>query len=179
MMPSAAITAACGTGNTRSAQMRAMPRAHAQLSYFRSVSMASLASWGVGIVAQEASTSDRAPITIRPDLTWASERVAPALQGQRSCPTPLQPAAHAGLVVPIGVAEPPFQIRLLARDDAVADRDCQRQREDQGPRAFCGYADAAVEEKHAEIDGIAGPAVNAGRHQRARGLDRAYRRPCP
>src|ERR671919_1059204 len=74
MMPSAAITAVCGTGNTRSAQMRAMPRAHAQLSYFRSVSTASLASWGVGI-AQEASTSDRAPITIRPDLTWASERV--------------------------------------------------------------------------------------------------------
>src|SRR5919106_4673693 len=68
MMPSAAITAVCGTGNTRSAQMRAMPRAHAQLSYFRSVSTASLASWGVGIVAQEASTSDRTPITIRMGL---------------------------------------------------------------------------------------------------------------
>src|SRR5436309_14503206 len=48
--PSAAITAVCGTGNTRSAQMRAMPMAHAQVSYFRSVSTASLASWGVGIV---------------------------------------------------------------------------------------------------------------------------------
>src|SRR5712692_10293886 len=81
-----------------------------------------------------------------------------------------QPATHAGLEVPIGVAEPPFQVRLLARDDAVADRDCQRQREDQGPRASCGYADAAVDEKHAEIDGIAGPAVNASRHQRAGGL---------
>src|SRR6266508_4622347 len=69
MMPSAAITAVCGTGNTRSAQMRAMPRAHAEFSYFPSVSTASLASWGVGIVAQEASTSDRTPITIRPDLT--------------------------------------------------------------------------------------------------------------
>src|SRR6516164_9481967 len=79
MMPSAAITAVCGIGNARSAQMRAMPRAHAQLSYFCSVSTASLASRGIGIVAQEASTSDRTPITIRPDLTWASERVGPAL----------------------------------------------------------------------------------------------------
>src|SRR5437867_6867601 len=35
--------------------MRAMPMAHAQVSYFRSVSTASLASRGVGIVAQEAS----------------------------------------------------------------------------------------------------------------------------
>ena len=30
-----------------------MPRAHAQLSYFLSVRTASLASWGVGIVAQD------------------------------------------------------------------------------------------------------------------------------
>src|SRR5215831_17345197 len=111
MMPSAAITAVCGIGNARSAQMRAMPRAHAQLSYFCSVSTASLASRGIGIVAQEASTSDRMPITIRPDLTWASERVGPALQ----------PAPHTGLAVPIGVPEPPFQVRF-PRDDAVADR---------------------------------------------------------
>src|SRR5512134_817092 len=62
-------------------------------------------------------------------------------------PNALQPAAHAGLVVPIGVAEPSLQVRLLARDDAVANRDCQRQGEDQGPRALCGYADAAVEKK--------------------------------
>ncbi len=75
MMPRAAITAVCGIGNTRSAQMRAMPRAHAQLSYFRSVSTTSLASWDVGIVAQEASTSERTPIIIRADLTSASERV--------------------------------------------------------------------------------------------------------
>src|SRR5215813_8768872 len=139
MMPRAAITAVCGTGNTRSAQMRAIPTAHAQPSYCRSVRTASLAS---GIVAQEASTSDRTPITIRPDLTWASQRVGPALQGS-ALVRPLQPAAHAGLVVPIGVAEPPLQIRLLARDDAVADRDCQRQGEDQCPRTSCGYADAA------------------------------------
>src|SRR5262245_49297722 len=91
----------------------------------------------------------------------------------------LQPAAHAGLVVAIGVAEAPLQVRLLARDDAPADRDYQRQRQDQDPRALCGYADAAVDEKHAEIDGIAAPAVNAGRHQRARGLDREERGACP
>lgn len=51
-----------------------------------------------------------------------------------NCPT-LQPAAHAGLVVPIGAAEAPIEIRLLARDDAIADRDNKRQREDQDPRA--------------------------------------------
>src|SRR5262249_30259773 len=95
MMPSAAITAVCGIGNARSAQMRAMPRAHAQLSYFCSVSTASLASRGVGIVAQEASTSDRTPITIRPDLTWASERVGP-----RSCPTLVaQPGPYTCLLL--------------------------------------------------------------------------------
>jgi hypothetical protein len=44
MMPRAAITTVCGTGNTRSAQMRAMPTAHAQASYFRSMRTASLAS---------------------------------------------------------------------------------------------------------------------------------------
>src|SRR5215213_6212883 len=81
MIPSAAITAVCGTGNTRSAQMRAMPRAHAQLPYFWRASTASLASWGVGIVAQEASTWARTPITIRADLTLASERVGLALWG--------------------------------------------------------------------------------------------------
>ena len=86
----------------------------------------------------------------------------------------LQPAAHAGLVVPIRVTEPPFQVRLLARDDAVANRDGQRQREDQDPRAARGYANAAVDEKQAEVDGIAAPAVNAGRDQRAGGLVRGY-----
>jgi hypothetical protein len=45
----------------------------------------------------------------------------------------LQPAAHAALVVPTGVAEPPFQIRLLTRADAAADRDGQRHCEEQGP----------------------------------------------
>src|SRR4029453_18320914 len=180
MIPSAAITAVCGIGNTRSAQMRAMPTAHAQLSYCRSVRTTSLASWGVEITdhVPEASTSDRTPITIRPDLMWASECAGPLLPGSALGPT-LQPAAHAGLVVAIGVAEAPLQVGLLARDDAQADRDGQRQRQDQDPRALCGYADAAVEEKHAEIDGIAGPAVNAGRHQRTRRLDREERRSCP
>src|SRR5262245_29247800 len=125
----------------------------------------------------------RAPATIA-TLCSLTE---PLLGNAPPSPTPillpeacsLEPAAHAGLVVPIGVAEPPFQVRFLARDDAVADRDCQRQREDQGPRASCGYTDAAVDEKHAEIDGIADPAVNAGRHQRAGGPVRGYRRPCP
>src|SRR5215208_1694931 len=74
MIPSAAITAACGTGNTRSAQMRAMPRAHAQRPWSRSTSTASLASWGVGILAQEASTSNGTPITIRRDLTSPPKR---------------------------------------------------------------------------------------------------------
>src|SRR5262245_38798156 len=75
MMPRAAITAVCGIGNTRSAQMRAMPTAHAQLSYCRSVTATSLASAGVEITdhVQEASASDRMPITIKPDLIWASE----------------------------------------------------------------------------------------------------------
>src|SRR5262245_46676940 len=59
--------------------------------------------------------SCRTQITIRSDLTWASERVEPALQGQRLA-RPLEPAAHAGFVVSVGVAEPPFQVRLLARD---------------------------------------------------------------
>src|SRR5215472_13799659 len=90
---------------------------------------------------------------------------------------PLQPATRADLVVSIGIAKLPFQVSLLTRDDLVAHRDRNTQREDHDPRASCGYADAAVEEKHAEIDGIAGPAVNAGRHQRAGGFDRAYRRP--
>src|SRR5512134_1456304 len=119
MMPSAASTAACGMGKTRSIQMRAMPRAHAQLSYLRSVSTASLASWAVGIVAQAVSVSDRTPITIKPGLK----------RGLRT----LQPAAHAGQVAPVGIAEPPFQVRLLPRDHAVADRDRQGQRQDQRP----------------------------------------------
>src|SRR5262245_8663273 len=125
MMPRAAITAVCGIGNTRSAQMRAMPTAHAQLSYCRSVRTASSASWGVEITdhVQEASTSDRGPITIWPDLIWAP-RAQGAPCGQL-VPT-LQPAAHAGLVDPIGVAEALLQVRLLARDDAQADRDCKR-----------------------------------------------------
>ena len=76
MIPSAAITAVCGIGNSRSAQMRAMPRAHAQLPYLRSASRASLASWDVGTVAQETSTNARTPITIRADLTWVSECTA-------------------------------------------------------------------------------------------------------
>src|SRR4030095_4828452 len=112
MIPRAAITAVCGIGNTRSAQMRAIPRAHAQLPYCRSVSTASLASWGVGMVAQEASTSVRTPIAVRPDLTAASKCVRSALW-----PRPLHPAAHAGFVLAIASAKAPFQVSLLARDD--------------------------------------------------------------
>src|SRR5262249_48890227 len=117
MMPSAAITAVCGIGNARSAQMRAMPRAHAQLSYFCSVSTASLASRGIGIVAQEASTSDRMPITIRPDLTWASERVGPALLSDRY-------SQRRTRALQSRWASPNRRSRFafLARDDAVADR---------------------------------------------------------
>jgi hypothetical protein len=67
-----------------------------------------LASWGVGILAQAASTSHRTPITVRPDLTWASERVGPVLQDSALLRPP-QPAARAELVVPIGaVAEEPL-----------------------------------------------------------------------
>src|SRR5512145_292750 len=121
--------------------MRAMPRAHAQGPYLWSTSRASLASWGVGILAQEPSTNARTPITIRADLTWVSE--CAALLGS-ALVRGLQPAAHAGLVVPIGIAEAPFQVRLLARDHAVAERDGQRQHQDQGPRASRGYADGAV-----------------------------------
>src|SRR5215471_289669 len=163
MMPSAAITAVCGIGNTRSAQKRPMPKAQAQLSYFRSVSRASLASW-VGIVAQEASTSAKTPITIKPNLTSASNRLAPACGPALLW---LQPAAHARLVVPIGIAEPPLQVRLLAANDAVANCDCQRQHENQSPCASGAHTDAPVEQKHAEIDGIAAPAVDAGHHQGA------------
>src|SRR5215813_14253335 len=82
----------------------------------------------------------------------------------------LHPPAHAGLVVAIGIAEPLFQVRLLARHNAVADHYCERQSEDQDPRAAYDYADAAVDEKHAEIDGIATPTVNSSRHQRTGGL---------
>src|SRR5262245_6222131 len=178
MMPSEAITAACGIGSTRSAQMRAMPRAHAQLPYFRSDSRASLASWGVGIVAQEASASARTPITIRTGLISPSDA-----QGW-SCETSafiqwLQPAAHAALVIAIGVAEPPFQVRLLARYDAAADRNGQRQCQDQGPRAARGHGDAGVHEKQTQVDGIAAPAVNPGRDQRAGGLVRGHWRRRP
>src|SRR5688572_25417633 len=63
----------------------------------------------------------------------------------------LQPAAHSGLVIPIGIAEAPFQVRLLARNHAIADRDGERQPEDLGPRTLCGYTDAAVDQKHPEI----------------------------
>ena len=62
-----------------------------------------------------------------------------------------------GLVVSIGVAEPPFQVRLLAHATTpLPDRDNKRQSEDQDPRASCRDADAAVREKKTEIDGIAG-----------------------
>src|SRR5262245_8769539 len=177
MMPSAAITAVCGIGNSKSAQTSAIPGAHAQLPYPRSTSTASLASWDVGIVAQETSTNARTPITIRADLTWISES-APGPAGS-ALVRRLQPAAHAGLIVPIGSAEAPIQIRLLTRDHAVADRNRQRQREDQCPRASLGHADPAVDEKQAEIDGIACPAVDAGHHQHTRGLVRGYRCRCP
>src|SRR5262245_34573250 len=86
----------------------------------------------------------------------------------------LQPAPHAALVIAVGVAEPPFQVRLLARNDAIADRDGKRHREDQGPRAARRYANAAIDDKQAEIDGIAAPAVNARCDQRAGGLARRH-----
>src|SRR4029453_10780724 len=168
----------CGIGNSRSAQMRAMPRAHVHLPYVRSDSRASLASWDVGTVAQETSTNARTPITIMVDLTWVSKCTAQPCRAA-FLSIQLQPAAHSGLVVPIGIAEAPFQIRLLAPDHAVADREGQGQRQDQGPRASRGCADAPVDEKQAEIDGIAGPAVDAVCYQHTRGLDCGYWRRCP
>src|SRR5688500_7526116 len=82
----------------------------------------------------------------------------------------LEPAADRGLVVPIGAAEPPIQLRLFARDHSVTDRDRQKQREHEHPRAAGAEADADVAETHTEINGIARPAVNTGGHQRASGL---------
>src|SRR5688572_1035017 len=89
----------------------------------------------------------------------------------------LQPAAHTGLVVAICVTEAPLQVRLLTRDDAVTDRQCQGQGEDQRPWASCSDAEAAIDEKHPDVDWIAAPAVNAGCHQLARGLVGGHRRP--
>ena len=42
------------------------------------------------------------------------------------------------------IAEPLLQVCLLARGYALADRNCRWEREEQDPRASCGYADAAV-----------------------------------
>src|SRR5215469_13779974 len=46
----------------------------------------------------------------------------------------------------------------------------KRQRAGQNPRAAHGYSDTGVNEKHADVNGVAAPAMNAGRHQRAGGL---------
>src|ERR671912_2333999 len=91
----------------------------------------------------------------------------------------LEPAAHARLVVPVVVAKARFQIRLLARNDAVADRGGQWQRKDEDPRTAHDDADADVYEKKAQIDRIAGPAVNTSRYEHAGGLVGRYRRSCP
>src|ERR1700738_2930730 len=64
----------------------------------------------------------------------------------------LQPAADMRLVVAVGVAEAPFEICLLARDDDVTHGDRQRQREDEDPWAARSYADAGIEEEHADVD---------------------------
>src|SRR6516162_11020532 len=78
-----------------------------------------------------------------------------------------QPAAYTGFVVAVGVAEPPSQIGFLTGYDAIADRDRQRQYEDQDPRATRGDADANVDQEKADIDRIARPAVNARGDERA------------
>ena len=67
----------------------------------------------------------------------------------------LEPAAHARLVVPVGVAKARFQIRLLARNDAVADHGGQRQRKNEDPRTAHDDSDADVHEKKTQIDRIA------------------------
>src|SRR4029453_18877708 len=110
MIPRAAITAVSGIGSTRSAQMRPTPRAHAQLPQFRSDSTALLASSGVGLLVQEATASARTLIMHRAGLR-ASERAWLALIS--AFVRQLQPSAHAGLVVAVGLAEPPFQVCLL------------------------------------------------------------------
>src|ERR1700730_4560942 len=79
----------------------------------------------------------------------------------------LKPPADTRHVVTVGVAEASLEICLLARHDAVADHDCQRKIEGQDPRALCRDAEAAEHKKKAEIDGIAGPTVNAGGHEHA------------
>jgi hypothetical protein len=68
-------------------------------------------------------------------------------------------------------SSPKRRSALLARR-RLADRDCQGEREEQGPRASRGYANARVNQKHTEIDGIAGPTVDAGCHARSGGRGR-------
>src|SRR5262249_7055761 len=80
---------------------------------------------------------------IDPAVPWLRDRIqALQLDGPPALALPdsalvrrLQPRAHAGLVAAIGIADPPFQVRLLARHDSVAGRYRERQREDQDPRA--------------------------------------------
>src|SRR5688500_15521442 len=87
-----------------------------------------------------------------------------------------QPTPDTRLVVPVGVAEAPLEIPLFASHDAVAQDDEERQREDEDPRAAGSDADAGIEKKHADVDRIAAPAVDAGGDQRAHRLIGRHRR---
>ena len=87
----------------------------------------------------------------------------------RRCAQQLEPASDMRRVVTIGVAEAQIEICFFARNNGVAKCDRQRHCEQEYPGAAYGYADPDQEEKHCEIDGIAAPAVNSGRHQCSRG----------
>src|SRR5215203_4315595 len=114
MTPSAAITTVWGTGNTTSAQMSAMPTAHAQSSYPWSMRTTSPASWDVGTVAQEASATARMTTTTEFNLNSASG-LRGATDRAGALARRLQPASDTRLVVAVSVAEAPLEIALFAR----------------------------------------------------------------
>src|SRR5262245_12769599 len=72
--------------------------------------------------------------------------------GRRFLTTVIASGAHGPC--PQGVAEPALPGTPPRGHDAMADRDCKRQ-----PKDLAGYA--PVDEKHAEVDGVAAPAVTS------------------
>jgi hypothetical protein len=123
--------------------MRAIPTAHAQALYFWSMRTASLASCGVGILAQEANAKATMPTKTGTDLISNSGSPGPA-NAAGALAQRLQPAADTRLVVAVGLPEATLTIFLLARDHAVAQGDGERQCEDKNPRTARSQADAGM-----------------------------------
>src|SRR5262249_42564913 len=109
------------------------------------------------------SLKNRSTISPSAMKIWAEAEGIARSNRERACS---QPAANAGLVAEIDVAELALEIVFLAGDHAVTDDEIEQHQRHEDPQTVEGHREADQAKDHAEINRVAREAVRSVRDDR-------------